>query len=80
MDSIITNKEERYYYVSYGKYLSTYSSLTRSQWQFGGQVIDDSPLEWIINKNLDSLDIIYVLISWNEITKEEYEKFKNKFN
>ena len=59
----------KYYYISYAyKYLS----LGNIQWSFKGIVSNTFPLEWIYERN----DLNYTLLSWQEITEEEYNKYK----
>jgi hypothetical protein len=42
-------------------------------------VIDGDPLDWIFECNRINTDKRCVIISWNEITKEQYEKYKHDF-
>jgi len=65
---------KKYYYVSYEvRYRTALGSV------IGGIVIDTDPLDWVISINATDIERQYIIISWNEITKEQCEKHKDEY-
>jgi len=65
---------KKYYYVSYEKRYKT----AIGSW-IEASVINEFPLDWIAFINKILVDERCVIISWNEITEEQYERYKNDF-
>ena len=64
----------KYYFVSY----LYYDIVRRGDWVPCCNVISQFPLEFIQKQNNEHDDMRYVLLSWQKINEEQYNKYKNK--
>jgi len=69
------NINQKYYFVCFRYYRHEYD-----KWLQDTLLIDRHPLEFLIDKkkNILELEYQYQLISWQEITKEQFEKYKDE--
>lgn len=58
----------KYYYVSY-------ACLIQGSWVYGGVLVREFPLEWVKNCNEKYKGERYVILSWQEVTDEEFNKY-----
>jgi hypothetical protein len=64
----------KYYFISY-----TWRQIGNDVQHFANELIDKEPLEWLLGaKEYDSQE--YALLSFSEISKDQYDKFRDHLN
>ena len=65
-----------YYFISY---IAEIEDGNRFKWLPENSVINEHPIQWVINCRKDFPDNNYVLLNWKELTETEYNSFKDEF-
>lgn len=65
---------KKFYYMSY-------SVFSYGKWDYASSCIEGHPIEWMIQTN--QVQVMgharkYVLLSWQEISEEEYHRYAGK--
>jgi hypothetical protein len=61
----------KYYFISY-----TWRRIGNPDWTFSNLVTDKHPLRWAAHVNKEyGKNETYILIGWQEISKEDYEQY-----
>lgn len=63
-----------YYFISY-----TWRLLGDDKQHFSNMLIDKHPLDWLVNTKRHEKEV-YVLLSYNEISKEQYQAYSDSIN
>jgi hypothetical protein len=67
----------KYYFISY---FCERFSARRREYIFGEKLTEEHPIQWIVKAQKEFAENeSYHLISWKEISEEEYLKFKDEF-
>lgn len=67
---------KKYWFISYAR---TFDGHTPT---LCNQLIQEHPFSWLIknNESEEGFSWIYTLLSYQEITEEEYKQYNNEFN
>lgn len=74
------NPQKKYYFISFTKTFRKHFLYVNSKIIFENKIIDVSPMEFIEKESLSDGDFNTAIISAIEISKDQFEKYKNSPN
>ena len=76
-----------YYFISYRWIRWEEGIYSETSWQFGDYMTTDHPIKWLVDirnnystivEHNSKFRIKYALVSWNEVSQEIYETYKDE--
>lgn len=64
--------QNKYYFITY-----TVRTIGRDDWHYANALTDKYPLQWLIEIQDYTIKSVYVLVSYQEITEEQYHKYES---
>jgi len=68
---------KKYFFISFNVFGDNVQGETVNY--FGNKVIDNDPMNWQFQNQFKKIGLQIILLSWNQISKEQFDKYQKLF-